>query len=114
MERLASTGLCEADLMRLFAASSTPAILSRLAGRLSGDAVAAFGAIKTSCDASSHSLPQWLDALDVVYAWLEERGRTTPLNNAVGYIACTSVAAPDENLAKAARRMLDQYGMDRA
>ena len=114
LQRLASTGLGARDLERLCAAAASPTVISRLARLLSGDAPAALGTITESCDSSRHGLAQWLDALDALYAWLEAHSRTTPLGNACGYIACTSVAAPEENLAKAVRRMLDQYGMDRA
>jgi hypothetical protein len=111
LQRLASTGLGDAELEKIAASAASPSSVSRLARLFSEDDVSATE-LFLKCDASHHGLDQWMAALDALYAWLEKSSRRENLSKCLGYVACTSEAMPDADLSWAVVAMLDQYGMD--
>ncbi|MFA5256737.1 MAG: hypothetical protein WC360_01185 [Opitutales bacterium] len=113
LARLCSSGLDDATIEMLAMASPGPAIMDRLTRHLGQDANAAARLLLAECDASAHGLPQWMEALDALYTWLEERSRTATLERALGYISCCCAAAPDADLKWTVGDMLRQFGMDR-
>jgi hypothetical protein len=113
LARMASSGVSDGNMQRLFEASASPVVFSRLARMISGDADDKFAAIAKACDRSCHSLEEWLEAIDAVFGWLENRSRTTTLENAIGYVACTSAVSNNENLPQSVKKMLEEYGVDR-
>jgi hypothetical protein len=110
--RMASTGVSEANLGKLLAASASPVAFSRLALRMADGANECCAQLFESCAKASHELPQWLESIDAVYRWLEKRSRTTPFANAAGYVACAAEAAEGTTLTDAVKRMLDEYGVE--
>jgi hypothetical protein len=113
LQRLFSAGLPEGIFLKIAAAASTPQTANRVAKLLSGDARDGVSALFDYCDASHHGLDQWLDALDVLYVWLEKNGRNEPFGKCLGYISCSSESAPEARLPWIVSQMLEQYGMDR-
>jgi len=113
LQRLQSTGLSDELTHVLIEASASPNLLDRLARRLGDDPAARIKLLMEDCDNSPHALPKWIDAMDALYAWLEERGRTASMEQVIGYISCSSAGAPDTDLKWTVLQMLDQYGMDR-
>ena len=114
LDRLASLGLPEAELVRLARACPSPGAASRLARLLAADPAGSLETLLRHCDGSSHGLPQWIEALDALYGWLERRSLVASLEASAGYIACSSAAAPEADLASTVLKMLDDYGMDEA
>lgn len=112
LQRLLSVGLSEAVFCKIADAASSPKTANRIAKLLSGDARTGVSTLFASCDASRHGLDQWLDALDSLYTWLERTGRNETFEKCLGYISCSSEAAPDARLPWVVLQMLEQYGMD--
>lgn len=112
LQRLRSSHIREDDFAKLVAAANSPGALSRLAGLLA-DGSATPGDLFLSCDDSSHGLDQWIEALEVVCVWLDRKGRRETLAKSIGYVSCSSQAAPEAKLSWIVAQMLDQYGMDK-
>lgn len=113
LQRLASSGVTDAVFAKLAAAASSPSAVSRLARLLCGDAEAGSDVLFANCDASSHGLEQWIDALDSLSEWLEKHGRHETLMKCLGYISCASEGSPEVSLPWVVVQMLEQYGMDK-
>lgn len=113
LQRLYSAGLSEEVFSKLADAASSPQVANRLAKLLSGDARSGVEALFANCDASRHGLDQWLESLDALYTWLEKHGRKEGYEKCIGYISCSSEAAPEARLPWVVVQMLEQYGMDR-
>lgn len=112
LARLVSTGADEADAKCAFRAAKSPSQLSRLATMLGNGEGRALRDLIASCDESTHSLSDWLDALDVLHNWLEERHIRATAVRQIGYVACSSESAPEEALTPMVKRMLEDYGFD--
>lgn len=112
LTRLVSTGPGDDDAKNIFHAARSPSQLSRLAAMLGGGEGRALRGLIASCDESAHSLSDWLDALDVLLAWLDERHIRVTAVRAAGYVSCSSQAAPGESLPSTVKRMLEDYGFD--
>ncbi len=67
-------------------------------------------------DESDASLKEWIEALRIVYAWVEKEGRTTTLPKAAGYVSCCvdamGAGMPFTSLTQAVQDMLDAYGFE--
>ncbi len=112
LTRLVSTGPGDADTRSVFHASKSPSQLSRLAAMLGGGESRALRELIAYSDESAHSLSDWLDALDVLQAWLDEQHIRVTAVRAAGYVSCSSQAAPGESLPSTVKRMLEEYGFD--
>ena len=110
--RLLSTGVSDEEAERLLSAEKSPAALSRLARAMEGGGARASSAIFADCDASAHPLSDWLEGVDILLLFLEERGKRAGAIRASGYVSCSSAAAPEAKLPATVRAMLEQYGFD--
>lgn len=67
---------------------------------------------------SPYPLRQWLEALQFFDQWLDNRGLSLPIENQIGYIACSaesgSAYATLTQLPVQLEEMLDTYGCDDA
>ncbi len=114
LQRLSSAGLYEAGERSIATACHSPTALDSLLRRLGPNPAAELTRLLEECDASPQGLEQWLEAVECVYKWLDERSRKANLGQVVGYLSCCCAASPDTDLKWTASEMLRQYGMDRA
>lgn len=78
----------------------------------------ALEAFLSAVDVSEYTFSEWLNALDIMTAWLTKKGQTMTLNNKIQYLncACEIIAqeAQWDNMASAILPILEQYGCERS
>lgn len=74
--------------------------------------------VLNGAEESPYPLQQWLEALYLVGQWLDDRGLSLPLENQIGYVACSAEAgsayASLTQLSVQVADMLENYGCDEA
>ena len=69
-------------------------------------------------DESNFSLADWLDALSVLYKWLDQNGLNLPCQDGLGYISCAAKSVEGSSilihLPSLVHDFLDQYGCELA
>ena len=69
-------------------------------------------------DVSKYTIAEWLNALDIMTAWLTKKGQTLDLNNKIQYLNCASQIIDQEaqwdNMASSILPILEQYGCERS
>ena len=72
----------------------------------------------SAVDVSEYSFAEWLNALDIMTAWLAKKGRTMNLNNKIQYLNCACEIIDQEaqwdNMASSILPILEQYGCERS
>ncbi len=120
--RLAALDLPPADAHRLAQACSGPTHVTLLARLLRSSAdepeppTMRAHFFLQAADDSDLSLAEWIEALGVFYAWLDEQGRRTRFSKALGYLHCCAEAMAGgiafATLADGVRDMLESYGFE--
>ncbi len=110
------------DLTHMIALIKEAAVTPRLEGyvatHFSGDDGALLDLLLSEAEESPYPMQQWLEALILVDQWLNERGLSLPLENQIGYVACSAEAgsayATLTQLSVQVAEMLENYGCDTA
>jgi hypothetical protein len=99
-------------------AAVTPLLMNYVATHFSGDDGFLLDLLLSDAEESPYPLQQWLEALLFVDQWLVQCGLSLPLENQIGYVACSAEAgsayATLTQLSVQVAEMLETYGCDAA
>lgn len=100
------------------AAAVTPLLDGYVAKHFSGDDGSLLDLLLSEAEESPYPLQQWLEALFLFDQWLDRCGLFLPLENQIGYVACSAEAgsayATLTQLSVQVAEMLENYGCDGA
>jgi hypothetical protein len=99
-------------------AAVTPLLEGYVATHFSGNDGFLLNLLFSEAEESPYSLQQWLESLLLFDQWLDRCGLFLPLENQIGYVACSAEAgsayATLTQLSVQVAEMLENYGCDEA
>lgn len=99
-------------------AAVQPLLKDYVATHFSGDDAVLLELLFSEAEERPYPLQQWLEALVLVDRWLDQRGLSLPLEDQIGYVACSAEAgtayATLTQLSVQVSEMLENYGCDAA
>jgi hypothetical protein len=98
--------------------ANSPAILSYLKENFTGADVHLADLLLSEAEDSPFPIYQWLESLLLFEEWLNSHGLVLPIENQIGYVACSASAgsayATLTQLPMQVEEMLNNYGCDDA
>ena len=99
-------------------AATTPNLEAYVATHFTGADGFHSNLLLSKADENPYPLQQWLEALHLFEQWLDHRGLSLPLENQIGYVACSAEAGSAYStltqLPTQVIEMLENYGCDDA